>query len=534
MDHTILWITGLCFLLMLIACITAYGAHSKSTSRAVLWSRTAFWVLLLISLIPFIIAVKFKISGIRSNWLFVCTLFFTVCYIAGARLIMARGLKRTENHIAARLWPGARLLLALVILLILLTGIMQIMNLKVMGNRNRILLSTTGEAIKILPAKLPASMDAGLYYEKAFEAFGNEKDPAWLINCSKPGFIPESVEAEDFIKGNREVLDILKQAAGMPGFSISINPSNLPDYQIPRFSRLRRLGFLVCLSSKLKAIKEGPEAAVLELEILNKLTEHLYNRKDLVSLMVAGSMESMRISTLEFILSRDQSPGKTVIAKPVKQAFSLSSCFHDAMKLEHIFMKQALLSDNIFSGNYLFNKNDSIIHKLLYGRFTVMLYRTFMLQGDLDYLTKTEKKLDNVFKKTFSESIKDFKDIFSWSENLGVLTRFIIPTYSGYYEKVTIAAAKRNLTDLALAASAYRSDNGVFPDNPETLVPEYIKTLPVDPFDGKPMKFKVEEGGIDIFSTSRESTGRIHFYLGAEIYDKYRYQPALKKQGKEK
>ena len=51
-----------------------------------------------------------------------------------------------------------------------------------------------------------------------------------------------------------------------------------------------------------------------------------------------------------------------------------------------------------------------------------------------------------------------------------------------------------------LAAERYRLDKGQFPKRLEDLVPGYLKAVPLDPFDDKPLRYWVTEREVVIYS----------------------------------
>ena len=46
-----------------------------------------------------------------------------------------------------------------------------------------------------------------------------------------------------------------------------------------------------------------------------------------------------------------------------------------------------------------------------------------------------------------------------------------------------------------LAVRCYRTDNGKLPENLNQLVPDYLEAVPIDPHDGKPVRYKREDSG---------------------------------------
>ncbi len=50
----------------------------------------------------------------------------------------------------------------------------------------------------------------------------------------------------------------------------------------------------------------------------------------------------------------------------------------------------------------------------------------------------------------------------------------------------------------------FEISNGRFPKNLDELVPNYLPALPVDPFDGQPLRYKPLEKGCVIYSIGKD------------------------------
>ncbi len=71
--------------------------------------------------------------------------------------------------------------------------------------------------------------------------------------------------------------------------------------------------------------------------------------------------------------------------------------------------------------------------------------------------------------------------------------------------------AHLDLARTALAVERYRLTTGRVPEHLEELVPQYLKQVPLDPFDGKPLRYKQMEPGYllyTILEDGRDNGGR--------------------------
>jgi hypothetical protein len=71
----------------------------------------------------------------------------------------------------------------------------------------------------------------------------------------------------------------------------------------------------------------------------------------------------------------------------------------------------------------------------------------------------------------------------------------------------------------ALAAERFRLAQGRLPDSLNALMPNYLPELPIDPFDGQPLKFRATDEGITIYSiyeNEQDDEGRVEEGPGEE------------------
>jgi len=70
----------------------------------------------------------------------------------------------------------------------------------------------------------------------------------------------------------------------------------------------------------------------------------------------------------------------------------------------------------------------------------------------------------------------------------GFLTPKMAPAIGRYPDRAAEGDAKHRLSQLAVAVAIFHAQTGVLPESLEKLVPAYIEAIPLDPFDGKPLR----------------------------------------------
>jgi hypothetical protein len=68
------------------------------------------------------------------------------------------------------------------------------------------------------------------------------------------------------------------------------------------------------------------------------------------------------------------------------------------------------------------------------------------------------------------------------------------------FDRVTETHALQRVTEVALALRLYRKENGRYPENLQQLVPKYLPSVPIDPYDGRPLRYRKLAKGFKVWS----------------------------------
>jgi hypothetical protein len=72
---------------------------------------------------------------------------------------------------------------------------------------------------------------------------------------------------------------------------------------------------------------------------------------------------------------------------------------------------------------------------------------------------------------------------------------------------------------VGIACERYRLKQGRWPESLAKLVPDYLPAVPLDPYDGKPLKMKSLDDGVVIYSVGEDGADK----GGAQRLDNDRY-----------
>ena len=98
------------------------------------------------------------------------------------------------------------------------------------------------------------------------------------------------------------------------------------------------------------------------------------------------------------------------------------------------------------------------------------------------------------------------------------LAEVSIDTYDPLLNRVTDTHALQQVTMTALALRLYRKENGRYPENLQQLVPKYLPSVLIDPYDGKPLRYRKLQRGFKVWSVggNRKDDG------GVKVWDWWR------------
>jgi hypothetical protein len=87
-----------------------------------------------------------------------------------------------------------------------------------------------------------------------------------------------------------------------------------------------------------------------------------------------------------------------------------------------------------------------------------------------------------------------------------MITRLLLPAMSKMGEAFRREHAYLRCMIVALAAERYRQEKKTWPDNIDQLCPQFLTAVPLDPFDGKPLRYRRVQDGVIIYSVGEDVT----------------------------
>lgn len=85
---------------------------------------------------------------------------------------------------------------------------------------------------------------------------------------------------------------------------------------------------------------------------------------------------------------------------------------------------------------------------------------------------------------------------------------------SGFIQRNLVTVTHARLAVTALAIERYKLAHGNLPTTLDVLSPQYMPSIPLDPFDGLPLKYEKRSNGFTVYSVGPDQAKEISFVIG--------------------
>ncbi len=534
MGYALLWIESLAAALVGTAAVLSLSARCERKLWRRLLPTLAALVPLGLGVAAAVFARVLEANQMGAGW-FVYAASWTAAFAIGAGVMARAGLSSIgqPEDPAARAWPSARLATAFAAILVL-----QIMTLTNLDAAVRIQLaglrSEAGAlALSVAPPRVPDASNAALVYERAFEALERlhpsgpplteERIREIAAGGARPAANPPPVSErfETWMNGKGEapaqddpelldtqqrlapVLALVRRAAAMPECVFDHDYAQpRMDWLLPELANLRRVTRLLGFEARACALQGRMKEAIENLRTIRDVARHM--RADsplLIGWICASSVERVFVNTLEKVLASgtasraDISP--LVAAEPASYARSLLR----ALRMEEAFGLSAMAM--LAEGDDPSGTAEAALGIDRFGQTLLLpLWRVFLLGDDVRSYRQVMVRCRDIGVKPYYESAADWKSLTDWAvaRQSGILTRLLTPTLSSSAENGAITDARERLARVAIAAELHRAETGAWPAKLDDVAPARMWELPLDPFDGQPLRMRAVEGGLVLYS----------------------------------
>lgn len=498
-----------------VGALLLYGAMRRNEHRAV-----RGLLLALFAAVPFVALCMVVnttawlryMEQVQTGWF-----LYAVCLLAteliGTVIVIILATRRREAGMdwAAAGWSISKLSLACLTALAITAMTLWNMDLAVQSQASIVRLEAGNLMLATSPPSVSDALNAAPLYISAFkrmdvknEDFLLEKPPTPTNGLTTGPTRPRELvgpyffsvyksdepEILDLLKRHEQTIALLRQAAARP-------ECRFDQWDNTYHEAFRQVVSLMHLHARLELSKGNVESALMDANVLFRLHDHL--TRTLLRNLRAPAIDLAAVDVLQEVLPAVTRPDQLRVLdlgdaasnrKALHGAFQADEAwglgFFSDLALERGRLPQEIGGDYVFNGGgtYVLGGNVSDA-----GRFFV---RVFFLPSDLEVYRSFMKQCQQQSLKPYYQVRDKITEVRPWrhhdDKKATLITASIAPPAESLFNWAARAEAAHLTAQTAVAALQYRFDNGEFPTALNRLVPRYLDDVPVDPYDGHPLR----------------------------------------------
>jgi len=471
---------------------------------------------------------------------------FALCSVAGAIFVLLGGVVHIRGRVfletidgVARVpvlpaWRASRWklgYLALAFLGALMLAGMTFWNLELAVRQEMAVLRVESGAIaqSVSSPRLPTSLNAAPLYAQAAGLELRDLLPPWTtesgrrhtawhdkhtritewLEPKKGEFDPDNPEMLEFLRQQEPVFALLRKASRLPGYHSGISYAQPSvDAFMPSMAHIRGLGRLLCLSARVNAHQGNMVAAMEDVSTVLAMADHCADDPTLIAMLVSRAMTQLVFETFQYMSTHGEMTKEGLEAITLNPGRNFHDLVRRSFRMETAFGTYMFTMDDISSVFATWDNKEPSTREVILANFTTP-WRVFLWRKDMEAYQQYVRRRDELNAMPFHQAVHELRGmdlLIRWPG--GLLTAVIMPSLIKAVEMAVEMDAKHRLMILAVAMWQYRLAEGAFPDELDQLTPNYLLTVPVDPFSGQSMKMtRTEDGGVTITGYVEKPSG---------------------------
>ncbi len=342
------------------------------------------------------------------------------------------------------------------------------------------------------------------------------------------------------LEAARPALKTFRQALAYPHWRV-VDPTNFftRGGLQPAFGHLREFARLLSAEALQRKRKGDVDGALESCQTILKLCRHMDDEPYLIPFLFQRAIFAIGARALwdEVLSDADASATAYRAVLAELRAWDIDRAFVRALKGERVFtneMYEWLHSEtqklrNPFSLWQTFVGEKSVdLMFLLSPRNWFAENQLLMLEFHRQLISVAQKGVP-YDRQQLRQLIAEFKRKCrkGWTVTLGKreiswgrypLAEVSIDTYDPLLNRVTDTHALQRVTEVALELRLYRKEHGRYPEDLRALAPKFLPSVPSDPYDGKPLRYRKLQKGFKVWSVgeNRKDDG------GVKVWDWWR------------
>ncbi len=457
--------------------------------------------------------------NVRPSWLFLYFASLTLICLISAVAVIILAYRKTDGEVNAKRWPRLKIFVALLLLFAISVFTFREFERNFTRTLEKRRVRLEAMLANYLPAPPPASQNAAPMLEKAAHLL-DDADHSFLETAIELDFDATSTKAQDTISQHQISLDLLHKELNKPFFHYPAPVDRLlemGDYILLRFMFFRNAADLLAMEARSHSQAGRIDKAVESLGAIQRLAMFNYCYPgSLLHASVSRGMERRAFKSLENVLYDIQEGNISLSqlkmldtepqAEDVQRALIVEELFCVRYSLEQeMIMRSIIMSEVVCSENPLVSMCETPL-EIVDSWLRTVIFNPL----EVEWLKRVMSEMRNMAMEDDEEILKQMA-VLEASEGIGYDDEYYIGAKSPHFnmfDRLFDIKAYRRLEALALALSSYYHETGGYPLALEALTPNYISTIPADPFDkeGGPLKMKPYGKGVLIYSNGGDRT----------------------------
>lgn len=330
---------------------------------------------------------------------------------------------------------------------------------------------------------------------------------------------PWSAETKRTVRGfldeNRRAIEMAHALGELQYSRYIVDWSSGAATLLPYLSKAKELVQLLRLEARLHLEENHCDRAIQSLLRTFDVAQTLTHEPILISQLVRNACLHLSCLTLQRFLRVCQAD-EAVLSE-------LTRAVDQAVRDTQGTLQRALIGERSI-GNHSFQLSPAQLIQLspsssgaapewMFNVADTLSRMTGLRDWDQAFYLETMGKWINAASMQFPEALNEAKQISDQlsraleSKKFLYVSRMLLPSLDNAFEKFAETEARLRAARVALAIERYRLvKGGGWPETLEQLAPDFLASVPADPFDGQPIRYRRETGAYLLYSVGRDGT----------------------------
>ena len=308
-----------------------------------------------------------------------------------------------------------------------------------------------------------------------------------------------------FLANNKKSLELLHSTAGLEYGRYPVDFTQGAGTILPHISEIRKCVQMLQLESVLAAENNEPNISFEDYKSICSIARSLEKEPAMISQLVRNAYNVITLSSLEYSMNRVNFTDKQLEEmENLLNEMSNSNGMQNAMFGERCMSLDLILNPNPSYFSMSSAKTNTLwsLPPVLFLYKAIGLNRKDALKG-LSITEDAIKILNLPIEQRYNAAKALNGEISNIPKN-NVLLRQFIPVYGNCITSDLRNITQLNIGQVAIAIERYRLKNNKLPDSLDKIVPDYIDSIPLDPYDGKELRYKKLDKGFVVYSIGED------------------------------